>query len=156
MKQNSANDVLATMITTTSYGTWLPGDARGYVEHGRLLPESPLLNAHAKSLLTSEPVFFSTTEQDLMFESLCQSSQKYHYQLFAVSVDSWHLHWLINHHQDPVSTMVGRLKNAMRQKLNRGRIWTKGYNKRYCYSEDDVYSRMAYIQRHRGYRTIPQ
>ena len=34
-------NVLATMVTTTSYGTWLPGDARGYVDRGRILSGDP-------------------------------------------------------------------------------------------------------------------
>ncbi|NOZ40371.1 MAG: hypothetical protein GXP24_09115 [Planctomycetes bacterium] len=47
-----------TMITTTSYGSWLPGDARGYVQSGEILPAAPRLAAHARSLLQSEPVTF--------------------------------------------------------------------------------------------------
>ena len=31
-------NVLATMVTTTSYGTWLPGELRGYVDKGVILP----------------------------------------------------------------------------------------------------------------------
>ena len=35
--------LLATMITTTSYGTWLPGDVRGFVERGVILGGNPKL-----------------------------------------------------------------------------------------------------------------
>ncbi|MGD0539955.1 MAG: hypothetical protein ABSB33_00420 [Tepidisphaeraceae bacterium] len=33
--------LLATMVTTTSYGAWLPGDIRGYVQNGIVLPGDP-------------------------------------------------------------------------------------------------------------------
>ncbi len=51
--------VLATMFTTTSYGTWLPGDARGYVEDGKILPATPRLHDHAQRLQSGEAVFFT-------------------------------------------------------------------------------------------------
>jgi len=34
-------NLLATMITTTTYCMWLPGDVRGYVEDGVVLPSNP-------------------------------------------------------------------------------------------------------------------
>lgn len=57
-----SRDVQAIFVTTTSYGTWLPGDARGYVEDGILLPPSDSLLLHAKELMQGEPVIFSPDE----------------------------------------------------------------------------------------------
>ena len=52
-----------TFVTTTSYGSWLPGDARGWIREGRLLPEHPWTEKQARERLKKEPVTFSTTEQ---------------------------------------------------------------------------------------------
>jgi len=32
---------LAIMVTSTTYGTWLRGDKRGWVDDGRILPSLP-------------------------------------------------------------------------------------------------------------------
>jgi hypothetical protein len=36
-------NTLATMLTMTTYGTWLRGDNRGWVDDGKILPAAPFL-----------------------------------------------------------------------------------------------------------------
>jgi len=50
--------------------------------------------------------------------------------------------------------MVGRLKTRMRQALNCGRIWTSGYDKRFCFDENELNTRIDYVQRHAGRRPL--
>jgi hypothetical protein len=69
--------ILATMVTTTSYGTWLPGDARGYVDNGRILPGDPKLLQHARSLLSKSPVYFNRSQQDSLFEALWRATEEF-------------------------------------------------------------------------------
>ena len=116
-----------TFVTTTSHGNWLPGDLRGYVQDGIILPSNPRLLKFSKSLLKSDPVFFSSADRDRLLESLVAAADEFSYRLTDVAIESWHLHWIITHGNDPVETMVGRLKTRMRQTLARGRIWTDGY-----------------------------
>jgi hypothetical protein len=53
-----------------------------------------------------------------------------------------------------VAVMLGRLKTRMRQTVDRGRLWTAGYDARYCFDEDAVEVRRNYIFRHQGSRPI--
>ncbi|NQT41273.1 MAG: hypothetical protein HQ581_27545 [Planctomycetes bacterium] len=55
------DQTFATMVTTTSYGTWLPGDMRGYVEGGKILPANPSLLDYARQRLAKSPVYFTAT-----------------------------------------------------------------------------------------------
>jgi hypothetical protein len=64
------------------------------------------------------------------------------------------MHLLITHGHDRAATVAGRLKTRVRQAVGRGRIWTAGYDKRYCFTDEDVYARIRYIQRHAGHRPI--
>ncbi len=148
--------VLATMITTTSYGTWLPGDLRGYVEDGVILPGSPHLLDHSESLLVGDPVFFTPREKNQLFEALVAGCHEFTYHLLAASIESWHAHWLVDHGFDPVEVMVGRLKTRMRQALHRGRIWTSGYDHRLCFTQAQVTVRLNYIRRHAGHRPLAE
>lgn len=141
------------MITTTSYGSWLPGDARGYVQRGEILPPAPELAAHASALLKSPPVRFSVAEQAELFDALLNAAAEFGYTLSDASVESWHLHWIVGH-DDPIEVMVGRLKNRLRQRLARGRIWTEGYHWRELTDDAAILSARNYIARHAGARLI--
>lgn len=149
-----AQRLLATMVTTTTHGTWLPGDLRGFVEDGVILPPDPTRLRRSKRLLRREPVMLSATEQSVVADAIIRATGEFSYRLLALSVESWHLHVLVDHGFDPVETMVGRLKTRARQAVNRGRIWTEKYDKRFCYSVDTVRARTAYINRHRGARDL--
>ncbi|MEQ8836865.1 MAG: hypothetical protein RID07_08680, partial [Lacipirellulaceae bacterium] len=103
--------------------------------------------------LSSPPITFNTEEQCQLFESLCQAAQEFNYDLTDVSVESWHLHWIVTHN-DGVRAMVGRLKNRMRQAIGRGRIWTKGFHFRTLDDDAELYAARNYIGRHNGVRMI--
>jgi hypothetical protein len=142
------------MITTTSYGTWLPGDLRGYVDRGIILPHDPDRLQRSRRLLKIDPVILTPREQEALFEALQRAADEFHYALFAASIESWHAHWLIDHAFDAVQVMVGRLKTRMRQAVARGRLWTAGYDARYCFDEEAVEARRNYILRHQGARPV--
>jgi hypothetical protein len=147
-----AQRVLATIVTTTSYGTWPPGDLRGYVEKGQILPGDPTRLAHAKSLMSAEPVYFDPAQQLILWTSLTRACEEFGYVLTDASVESWHLHWIVDHGFDPVDDMVGRLKTRMRQALYRGRVWTEGYCHRCMETHSDIAVARRYVRRHAGCR----
>ncbi len=145
--------LLATMVTSTSFGSWLPGDLRGYVEDGVVLPGDPARLEQARRLMGDrQPVRFTEPEQALLFDALVRACDEFGYRLTDASVESWHLHWIVEHGFDPVPDMVGRLKNRMRQALNRGRIWTAGYYDTMLFEPPAIEVRRKYIARHAGCR----
>ncbi len=46
---------LAIMLTMTTYGTWLRGDRRGWVDRGRVLPANPNLEAGDRARMKHPP-----------------------------------------------------------------------------------------------------
>ncbi|HEX4054145.1 MAG TPA: hypothetical protein VHX86_07765 [Tepidisphaeraceae bacterium] len=145
--------LLATMVTTTSYGSWLPGDMRGYVDTGIILPGDPFrLEEAVRRMGGRTPILFTIEQQTRLFEALRDAADEFHYQLIDASVESWHLHWMIHHGFDSVPVMVGRLKNRMRQALGIGRIWTEGYYDSRLFDLDAIENRRSYIRRHAGCR----
>jgi REP element-mobilizing transposase RayT len=145
--------LLATMVTTTTYGSWLPGDLRGYVEDGIVLPANPArLEQATQRMNARSPVLFTADQQDKLFDALRSAADEFKYELTDASIESWHLHWMCRHGYDSVATMVGRLKNRMRQALNIGRIWTEGYYDSMCFDDPTILVRRRYIARHDGCR----
>jgi hypothetical protein len=138
-----------TFVTTTSHGTWLPGELRGYVRKGELLPGDPKLLELSRRLLKSAPVYFSAGERWQLFLSLIAACNEFGYRLSDVTIEPWHLHWIM-YHDDPIETATGRLKTRMRQALTRGRIWTAGYCAEPLFDDIAIEQAQEYVARHAG------
>ena len=143
-----------TFVTTTSHGTWLPGDMRGYVRKGIILPGDPKLLQLSRQLLKGQPVFFSESERDRLFGALVAACAEFGYRVSDVTIESWHLHWIIWHGDDAIETVMGRLKTRMRQALGRGRIWTEGYCAEPLFDDVAIQQAQEYIAQHDGCRMI--
>jgi len=98
------------------------------------------------------PVLFDIERQAQLFDALCNAAEEFHYDLTDASVESWHLHWIVHHGFDSVPTMVGRLKDRMRQALGVGQIWTEGYYDSRLFNVPAIESGRGYIGRHAGCR----
>jgi hypothetical protein len=142
---------IVTFVTTTSYGSWLPGDARGYVERGQLLLASPELERFSQQIMSGEAVVFSNAERERLFAAFVSACAEFNYLPLDLTIEAWHLHWIVRH-DDRVMSMVGRLKNRMRQSLGRGRIWTEGYSHSVLQGDDDLLATRDYIRKHPGCR----
>jgi hypothetical protein len=125
-------------MTTTSYGTWLPGDTRGYVRKGVILPGDARLLELSRGNLKARPIYFSLEERAKLFSALSSACTEFHYRLSDVSIESWHIHWILFHGDDAIEKVLGRLKTRMRQSLARGRIWTEGYCAEPLFSESAI------------------
>ncbi len=77
-----------TFITTTSHGTWLPGDLRGYVRKGITLPGDPKLLEQSRKLLKGNPVYFNERERDSLFDALADACNEFNYRLSDVAIES--------------------------------------------------------------------
>ena len=146
--------VLATFITTTSYGTRLPGDPRGYVDSGRILSREFDRQSRARGEMWHAPVFFSAPQIIVLDFAIREAANEFGYTLTDLAIERSHLHWIITHGFDPVKVMVGRLKTRMRQMIRRGRIWTDGYCHRCLSTQTEIETARRYISRHDGCRLL--
>jgi REP element-mobilizing transposase RayT len=68
-------------------------------------------------------------------------------------VYSNHLHLLARPHSESIEEIAGRYKSITTKQLwtkgRKGRIWTKGYDKRFCFDEEDIISKKQYIDEHK-------
>ena len=64
------------------------------------------------------------------------------------------MHLVVSGIDEPVGKVVGRYKRAgttaLREDEFAGRVWTKGYDKGYCFDEKSLRSRAAYVSGHRN------
>jgi hypothetical protein len=143
-------NTLATMLTMTTYGTWLRGDKRGYVEHGKILPPDPDLESEDR-IRMKHPVYVFPRDRLLEVGAFIGNSLTTRLQvpIHALHVGTWHAHIVVGATQHNIAAIAKCAKDAARYGLRPNRpIWTEGYDKRYCFDERSVLARIGYVQRH--------
>jgi len=146
--------MLGYMLTWTTYGTWLQGDKRGYVKNGRVLQQNKALQTANMAALKTQPIRLTLRERDIVREAVLQEAQRLQQKIYSIAVCSDHVHLVANRIDQPPGKVAGRYKKAattaLRENGLAGPVWTKGYDKRFCFDEKALQSRIAYVRRHEG------
>ena len=144
--------MLGYMITWTTYGTWLQGDERGYVKNGQTLPGNETLKQTNKSLQLQDTVRLTKAQQQVVEKAIMEHAQLRNHHICALAVQSNHIHIVVEYTPEPISRVVAYYKNTARLALkatgHRGKLWTKGYDKRFCYDQEALEQRTKYVERH--------
>ena len=156
-------------LTWTTYGTWLPGDERGFVgiapdESGNLVnhnqfgtpaaPPNLLLRESIERNLKSPPIVLSHAQATALLEQFRETTRIRGWLLIAVGIMHTHLHVVVGVPGDPdPEKILGDLKAYGSRCLNRGWTkppgdtwWTTGGSKRKLADERAVETVVKYIR----------
>lgn len=140
------------MLTWSTYGTWLQGDERGFVRDGKILAGNKgLARANALSQVQGA-VKLSRTQRGLVREAIVKEAALREQNVYALSVRATHVHIVVENIQMPISNMVAYYKKAGRLALKAtgytGKVWTRGYDKRYCFDKARLEKKIRYVKMH--------
>lgn len=143
---------IAYMLTWTTYGSWLQGDERGYVKDGVILPANKSLNQANRAAMASPEVSLTRRQKGITEDALRKEAEALGQRICAVAVGKNHLHLVVTTNGLDPASAVSHYKNAARLAVQadgfRGRLWTRGYSKRYCFGEQQLYAMIEYVNRH--------
>jgi hypothetical protein len=90
------NDPIAFFFTISTYGTWLPGDQRGWVEyqHGWRLPD-PVRELEAHALMTEDACILTPSDRLIVENQLVETCEHRGWTLHARNCRSNHMHAVI-------------------------------------------------------------
>ena len=138
-------DCLGVMIMWRTYGSWLAGDERRGLES---------LYAYRSKLLKKQPVVLDDTMKRVAREALVRVAGEGDVEILALTVCSDHLHVVTGPVDDGVGRVVAVWKTAVRHALYdaglAGKVWAKGYDKRFCLDEKSLRARIDYVLGHEG------
>ena len=114
--------------------------------------ENVVLKTDCEEKLKGPAVRLRRKEKEIVREALVEAAKRFKQRLRGIAVHSNHVHIVCEYVEVPIGVLVGHYKNAGRKALKKsgfeGRVWTRGYNKRYCFDEKALQDRIEYVQRH--------
>jgi REP element-mobilizing transposase RayT len=144
---------LGYMVTWTTYGTWLQGDERGYVRDGKICGRNPGLEQRNKEKQTGNTIKLTNKQKNIVRKAIPEEAHKLGQILHSIAVCTNHVHMVVSYISDGIERSVKHYKNASLAALRKdgfvGRVWTRGYDKRYCFDEKSLKNRIDYVERHK-------
>jgi hypothetical protein len=159
------------LITWTTYGTWLPGDPRGfrtwraqqyvapparYAANGEPTYSARQFRAlHQKNLDACQPTVLNGRWQQIVLESLRSELDTIAVDSAIVAIAPTHVHWLARFGPLGIRPIVARLKAAATRALHgngmdANRVWAKGCSMKSLRGQNAFDNAFAYVERHRS------
>jgi hypothetical protein len=161
------------LLTWRTYGSWLPGDPRGfrtwrrreYVPPPREQAESgePIYNpgdyteryAAARERLTAPAVCLTLADRRKACSALVAEIGKLQIVPAILAVAESHVHFISQFGELRIRRVAGRLKAAAtiaikHQNSTEGPVWGTGSHMKSLYAEDDFVSAFRYVEQHEG------
>jgi REP element-mobilizing transposase RayT len=151
------SEALAYFLTWTAYGTWLPGDERGWVKKGVAEIQEPAtrLEKYAKRLLKSDPVFLTRELRDVVEATIREHCKIRGWELHALNARSNHVHVVVTADIHP-RRVLDQFKAWCTRRLNEslgpkmpvpGRWWTEGGSKRWINDARHLQNAIQYVMK---------
>ena len=141
------------MLTWTTYGTWLQGEQKGYVKDGKILGANRYLVEANKKRQKGKSVKIDKEQRRIVKETIEKEAERLGQKIYAIAVCSNHLHLVIGYDEREIGGAVRCYKNAgyfaLRKKGFAGRLWTRGFDKRFCFDNESLRNRMVYVNSHK-------
>lgn len=152
------NDLTAFLITWRTYGTWLPGDERGWVDerrNGRGEPkhraDQRLENA-AKGQMKAARVILTDAQRQAVDDAVRAACTEKGWVLHAVNVRTNHVHVVVNTNSPPERTQVALKAAATKMLTERGLappggvVWSRGGSQRGLTNERALSVAVDYVR----------
>jgi len=147
-----AKRLVGYMITWTIYGTWLQGDKRGYVKDGVILPKDEKPESANQKRQKFQTVKLNSGQKHIVREAILQEAQKINQEIPAIAVCSNHIHIVAKVSAESIERIVHRYKRlaafVLRKAGLNGKIWSKGFDKRFCFTDKDIEQKVKYVNGH--------
>jgi REP element-mobilizing transposase RayT len=151
---SAREDPLALFLTWTTYGSWLPGDERGWVvKPGQFLAPNPLREKAAGSKMTEAELKLDSVQREIVENVVAEHCRIRGWYLHAVNCRTQHVHSVVTAPgRDPDDVLdqfkawcTRRLKKRQLKKV-RQKWWSQGGSKRQLFDEADLRAAIRYVQ----------
>ncbi len=145
--------LIAYMVTWTTYGTWLQGDERKYVKNGEILQANEKLKTENQEQQKFQTITLNKNQRQIAEQAIRQEAKRINQKILALAVCANHIHLLAETSEKTIEQTIHNYKYsataALRKTGLQNKIWTKGFDKRFCYQQQELQQKIKYIQDHK-------
>ena len=145
------SDPVAYFLTWTTYGTWLPGDDRGWTEyrHGWKLPR-PILERETAARMVEDACVLDPPLRRAVESQIGETCRHRGWPLHAATCRSNHVHAVLTAADVPPKRALADLKAWATRRLKRrhparANWWTERGSARYVWTEDELVGVVRYV-----------
>jgi REP element-mobilizing transposase RayT len=146
-------DPIGYFLTWVTYGTWLPGDARGWVEyqHGWQLPD-PIRELEARARMTEDACILTPEQRQVVERQIAETCEHRGWVLHAVNCRSNHVHVVVSADVSNPEKIRVDLKawatRALKNTFDQGREnwWAERGSIRYLNKEESLHAAIVYVR----------
>ncbi len=150
-REFNTGEPIAYLITWSTYGTWLPGDERGWNRKGEpeTLPADKMREELAYAEMKELPFLLSETDRKAVEETVRKHCEIRNWELHAVNARSNHVHVVVTASGYQPDTVARQFKawctrRLKREHPGRKKFWTEGASRRWINHEDDLVDAALY------------
>ncbi len=145
-------DPVGYFLTWVTYGTWLPGDARGWVEYRRgWRPPDPVRELEAKARMTEDACILTTGLRRAVEVQIAETCEVRGWALRAVNCRTNHVHVVVSaevNHPDKIRRdLKAWATRALKTGFATGREnwWAERGSIRWLNTDDELYAAVVYV-----------
>ena len=150
-REFNTGEPIAYFLTWTTYGTWLPGDVRGWNRKGEQegLSPNPLFHETAEARLKESPLILNVHQREVVEQTISSHCKIRNWKLHAVNVRSNHAHVVVTAPDYTPEKVALQFKAWCTRKLkaaypDRSRFWTEGTSCRWINFDADLAKAIEY------------
>ena len=148
-------DPLGYLLTWTTYGSWLPGDERGWVWRGKgfQIPD-PIIEQDARRRMVESPCLLDGEMRTIVENTIRDHCRIRNWEVHAVNCRSNHVHVVVSAPIEPKAVReqfkawcTRRLREWQRARLEsvRENWWTEKGSQRYLGDEESLAAAIRYV-----------
>ncbi|MDP6448031.1 MAG: transposase [Pirellulaceae bacterium] len=148
-------DPIGYFITWTTYGTWLPGDERGWIRPGMgVQPPNFNLRIGALQLMTESACTLDRQQRAIVEETISEHCKIRNWKLHTVNCRSNHVHVVVTADVPPEDVYqqlkawcTRRLKNREKRRRSKTRTkwWSENASRLYIGDEESLQAVIRYV-----------
>ena len=146
-------DAVAYFLTWTTYGTWLPGDDRGWVLKGSgFQPPRPVLQKLSADRMTESACTLDEYARRIVEETIRDHCRRRDWELHAVNCRSNHVHVVVTANvsakkvrEELKARCTRKLKEASGERITRKHWWTEGGSRRKIGDQESLEAVIHYV-----------
>jgi len=146
------SDPVAFFFTVSTYGVWLPGDPRGWVDYkmGWQLPD-PIKELEAKARMTESSVILNEHSRKLVEKQILETCAFRNWILHAANCRSNHMHFVISGSEVAPKMIRSAIKawctRRLKEEIDPGRKnwWAERGSIRWVFTEDSLERVILYV-----------